>query len=92
MYIESFWYSLMLGLKNANSQILSQNKDDSIEIVQDEHRLSLGEALKQGVVTQQVEELRYQDYKIYNESKNYPYVGDGQAIKLKGKKKNIDNS
>lgn len=82
----NFLYSLPFGLKGADIEIFGQ-KDSSngsnITIQQQINEKKLSDALLQGEVTQEVEELRYRTYKVAKESENYNYLGEGIAIKEK---------
>lgn len=78
--------SLMLafGMKGGDDAITNQSTDNTNNsIIQKEETKNLGEALMKGEVTQQVEELRYKDYRVTREANNYAYIGDGKAIKKK---------
>jgi hypothetical protein len=86
----SFIYALPFGMKSAEDEIMFQKMNstsDSSGVYQVMEKQSLGGDLLKGEVTQQVEEMRYRDYKVYRESKNYKYVGDGMVIK-----KDVNNS
>lgn len=77
-------YSLPFGLKAVDEEIFTQkgsSKDDNIGVHQVVNENRLSKDLLKGEVTQQVEELRYRDYKVSRESKKYKYLGDGIAIK-----------
>ena len=83
-------YSIPFGMKGANDEMFSQkeNKEsDSVGIHEVVQKESLGEDLLKGKVTEQVEELRYRNYKVYNESNKYEYLGNGIAVK-----KEVDES
>lgn len=83
-FFKHIGYMLAFGMKGANDEILSQNTvDEGVGVVQQKETKSLWQALLRGELTQQVRELRYKDYKISEESKNYSYVGGGNAIKTK---------
>lgn len=87
-FFKTLGYMLSFGAKGANDVMLTQDPNENdIGIIQNQTSQNLGEALLKGEVTQQVEELRYSDYKVYQESKNYSYIGDGVAIKKNSKKK-----
>ena len=74
-------YSLPFGMKAADELLSTQTINDDVGIVESIRQNRLSEGLINGEVTQQVEELRYRDYKVYRESKKYKYLGDGIAIK-----------
>ena len=85
-------YMFAFGMKGADDIILSQDKENAnIGIIQTKETHNLGEALMRGEVTQEVEELRYRNYKIAREANNYKYIGGGQAIKKTKKVKNLKN-
>ena len=71
-------------MKAAEDEILLSKVDSSSVdsgIHQQVHQHRVGRDLLKGEVTQEVAELRYRDYKVYKESKNYKYVGEGEVIK-----------
>lgn len=75
-FIKRFFYAIPFGIKGADNVIISQNSSnqtDNIGVVQVLQENRLSKDLLKGEVTQQVEELRYKDYKVYNESKKYKY-------------------
>ena len=82
-------YSLPFGLKGADSEIFGSktNSENGTEISQEVSDERLGKHLLKGEVTQSVEELRYKTYKVANESKNYNFIGNGNAIKEEKPKK-----
>lgn len=83
-------FMLAYGMKGADDEILSQNTDVAdIGVVQTKEIKNLGEALLKGQVTQEVQELRYRDYRVSEASRGYTYLGNGQAIKTA---EEIDNS
>lgn len=77
-------YLFAFGLKGANDEILSQDNNNSdIGIIQNAETHGMAQSLLKGEVTQEVEELRFRNYLIAKESKNYSYIGNGQTIKKK---------
>ena len=77
-------YSLPFGLKGAEDEMLSQKSSlntDNVGVHQVINENRLSKDLLKGEVTEQVEELRYRDYKVSKESKKYKYLGDGIAVK-----------
>lgn len=74
-------YSLPFGMKVGDELLNSQSNSDDVGIVETVRQNRLSEDLKNVQVTQQVEEMRYRDYKVYRESNKYTYLGDGIAIK-----------
>lgn len=94
-FFKKFFRYLAVGFKVAENEMLTQkdtsnSNDVSIVEVQEENRLS--KDLLKGEVTQQVEELRYRNYKVNRESKHYQYLGEGQAIKKEVKEKSSSYS
>ena len=77
------FYGLGFGMKNAESEMfLSKNSSNSeSSYVQQIKEQNVGKDLLKGEVTQEVEDLRYSTYKVYKESNNYEYLGNGVAIK-----------
>lgn len=61
------------------SKVDSMSVDNGIH--QQVYQNRVGQDLLKGEVTQEVAELRYRDYRVYKESKNYQYIGDGEVIK-----------
>lgn len=82
--IKRLWYAFMFGLRGTETEALAQksssiSENDGIHEVIQSRRLS--DALLKGEITEEVEELRYRDYTVSNESKNYEYIGNGEAVK-----------
>lgn len=93
-YIKNILYSLPFGMKDANDKIINSQQDDinnHISIHQDVEEQRLSDALMKGVVTQEVKDLRYRDYKVYNESKKYKYIGEGETVKIDESYKDLSN-
>lgn len=93
-FIKKVFYGIQFGMKGANNVIISQNSSnqtDNVGVVQSIQENRLSKDLLKGEVTQQVEELRYKDYKVYNESKKYKYLGDGNATKIEYDDKDLNN-
>ena len=92
-FFTRFFYGLGFGMKNAESEmLLSKNSSNSeSSYVQQIKEQNVGKDLLKGEVTQEVEDLRYSTYKVYKESNNYEYLGDGVAIKKEKKDFNINN-
>ena len=80
-FFYKIFYSLPFGMKAADELLSTQVVNDDVGVVETIRQNRLSEGLIKGEVTQQVEELRYRDYKVYRESKKYKYLGDGVAIK-----------
>ena len=92
-FFYNIFYSLPFGLKGGDNMIFQSkfsSNTDNIVINNAVTNENLGESMLKGEVTQQVEEVRYMDYKVSNESKKYKYIGDGEAIKKDIKPKNIN--
>lgn len=90
----SLLYALPFGMKGMNDIILTQKASSNSDDVNTHETIkqnSLKQDLLRGEVTQEVKELRYTTYRVYNESKNYKYLGDGLA-KKNSKKITLDNS
>ena len=87
------FYGLGFGMKNAESEmLLSKNSSNSeSSYVQQIKEQNVGKDLLKGEVTQEVEDLRYSTYKVYKESNNYEYLGNGVAIKKEKIDFNINN-
>lgn len=77
----NFFYYLPFGMKGAEEMITSPSINEDYGVIESVRQNRLSEGLIKGEVTQQVEEMRYRDYKIYRESRNYKYLGNGTAIK-----------
>lgn len=93
-FLKKILYSLPFGMKAGDDILLKQKSSSMSDDLTIHHIVTndnLGEHLIKGEVTQQVEELRYMDYKVSNESKKYKYIGDGKAIKVKLSERNFDN-
>ncbi|MBR6515733.1 MAG: hypothetical protein IKT40_02640 [Bacilli bacterium] len=76
---------LSFGLKSANDEMLSQKvnlNSDNDGIVQVQESRNVYKDIKQGEVTQEVEELRHSTYRVDRESKKYKYLGEGTAEKI----------
>lgn len=83
-FINKILYALPFGLKAADSEIMgsSNSENDGQTINQEVSDERVGKALLKGEITQPVKELRYRTYKVDDESKNYKYIGEGNAIKI----------
>lgn len=66
--------------------------DGNISVQKEVETNRLGEHLVNGEVTQEVVELRYSTYEVSEESKNYKYIGDGQAIKQLSKATSVEGN
>lgn len=82
-FFKKMLYALPFGMKGGDTTIKSSitSIPSPTMIENDVQKSNLGTDLLQGEVTQAVEELRFMDYSVTNESKKYKYIGDGQAIK-----------
>lgn len=93
-FFKKLLYALPFGMKAGDDILLKQkvsSTSDDLTIHKIITNDNLGENLLKGEVTQQVEELRYMDYKVSNESKKYKYIGDGKAIKIGLKRTDSNN-
>lgn len=93
-FLKKIFYALPFGMKAGDDMLLKQkasSTSDDLIIHQIITNDNIGENLLKGEVTQQVEELRYMDYKVSNESKKYKYIGDGKAIKIGLKRTDSNN-
>jgi hypothetical protein len=92
-FFSRFFYGLGFGMKSAESEmLLSKNSSNSeSSYVQQIKEQNVGKDLLKGEVTQEVEDLRYSTYKVYKESNNYEYLGNGVAVKKETKDFNINN-
>lgn len=89
--IKRFLYAIPYGMKGGDTVIQNTAPTQkNINIMQNICHNNLGEDLLKGELSQQVQELRYEDYKVYNESKKYRYIGEGQVIKKESSKKHND--
>lgn len=75
-------YALPFSMK-VGEMLNTSESDNESSISQNVESGRLSDALLKGVVTKQVEELRYRDYKVAEESRKYKYIGNGIAIKEK---------
>lgn len=82
-YFLNLWYGLPFGMKAAGDEILGAGESDNAgtEITQQVSDQRVAKHLLKGEVTQEVEELRYRNYKVAGEAENYEYLGNGVAIK-----------
>lgn len=71
------------GLKGGDDIISPSSYGEKMSIIQQEESKNLGEALLKGEVTQEVQDLRYSNYKVSRESQDYKYIGGGYAEKDK---------
>ena len=87
--IKNILYALPFGLKAADEEILGGGDptQEGHEITQQAQSKSVYQDLINGEVTQEVEELRYQTYKVDREANNYEYIGSGVAVKKEKKEK-----
>lgn len=89
-FFKNLLYSLPFGLKGADTEIMGSGESDTLgtELNQQVNDKRVAKHLLKGEVTKEVEELRYRTYKVDRESKNYTYVGHGNAIKVEKKNDN----
>lgn len=92
--IKALLYSIPFGMKAADDEILGSNpfetSSHTIEIGQEINNKKLSKHLLKGEVTQEVEELRYRNYKVEAASKQYEYVGNGEAVKTEKKPRDLN--
>lgn len=82
--IKLFFYSLFHGIKAADSVLTTSNKEISSGGAVEEQKVeqnNLYASLLKGEVTQEVKDLRYEMYESVKQSKDWKYVGNGQAVK-----------
>lgn len=85
--LKLFFYSIFFGLKEGDKMVTGQASDSSdktIPIVQLKQRHNVAQNLLKGEITQEVKELRYSDYLVSEESRNY-VVSGSEATKTKRK-------
>ena len=83
-------YMFAFGMKGGDTVLTPNDQDEAtVSIVQQQQAKSLGEALINGEVTKQVEELRYSDYRVSRESKRYHYIGNGVSVATRKPEKNL---
>lgn len=85
----NLWYGLPFGLKAAGDEIMGAGEADQTgtEIQQQVSDQRVAKHLLKGEVTQEVEELRYRNYKVAGEADNFEYLGNGVAVKKENGKK-----
>ena len=82
--VKLFFYSLFHGMKAADDVITKSNKEISSGGAVEEQKAeqnNLYASLLKGEVTQEVKDLRYEMYESVRQSKDWKYVGNGQAVK-----------
>ena len=83
--IKNFWVALIYGMKNTEDIVFTQsgisNDANGSTINQTIKERSVAKSLLKGEVTQDVEELRYRNYLVDRESKQYEYYTPTLAIK-----------
>lgn len=82
--IKLFFYSLFYGMKAADDVLTTNNKEISSGGAVEEQKVeqnNLYASLLKGEVTQEVKDLRYEMYESVKQSKDWKYVGNGQAVK-----------
>lgn len=80
-FLYKIFYALPFGLKGADDEIFTSKTskiNDNIGVHQVIQNQRVSKDLLKGEVTQQVEELRYRDYKVYRESSKYSMDEDGE--------------
>jgi hypothetical protein len=88
-YLLNLWYGLPFGLKAAGDEIMGAGDADQVgtEINQQVSDQRVAKHLLKGEITQEVEELRYRNYKVAGEAENFEYLGNGVAVKKENGKK-----
>lgn len=90
-FINKIIYGLFNGMKSADKAIMSDSDNiDKININQNVEEEKLSKALLKGEVNDEVEDLRFRTYKVFDESKSYEYLANGKVVK-KDNKDNISN-
>lgn len=82
--IKLFFISFFHGMKAADDVLTSSNKELSSGGIAEEQKAeqnNLYASLLRGEVTQEVKDLRYEMYESVRQSKDFKYVGNGQAVK-----------
>lgn len=81
--IKKMFYGLFFGLENVNQEVFTNVDYDSssTNIHQEKLTKNVYKDLLKGEITQEVKDLRYQLYYIYDNSQNYKYIGDGNSEK-----------
>lgn len=82
--IKLFFISFFRGMKAADDVITTNNKEISSGGAAEEQKVeqnNLYASLLRGEVTQEVKDLRYEMYESVRQSKDFKYVGNGQAVK-----------
>jgi len=82
--LKLFFYSLFHGMKAADDVLTTSNKEISSGGAIEEQKVeqnNLYASLLKGEVTQEVKDLRYEMYESVKQSKDWKYVGNGQAVK-----------
>ena len=80
----SLFYALPFAMKGAEAEIMGATDSSDgtkLTVLNKQQENTLASALLKGEVTQEVEELRYQTYKVAQESYNYEYLGEDVAVK-----------
>lgn len=82
--IENFIYSIPFGMKGGDEIIATSNPNNvaGSEVHKKVTQTSVLQDLLNGEVTQEVEELRYETFKVEEESNNYKHIGNGVCIKI----------
>ena len=86
-YIQIAFYSLFYGMRSADKLLSTSNTDNEIDangiggIEQQQEQQSVYKDLLNGVVTEQVRQLRHEMYYAERKSREYQYGGGGTAKK-----------
>lgn len=82
--LKKYAVGLFYGMKAADKEFFSQEGGSSevgTTINENIHQDKLSNSLRQGEVTQEVEELRYRTYEVAKKSGEFSYLGNGVAVK-----------
>lgn len=81
--IKKIFYGLFFGLENVNQEVFTNVDYDSssTNIHQEKLTKTVYKDLLKGEITQEVKDLRYQLYYIYDNSQKYQYIGNGNSEK-----------
>lgn len=73
-----------VGTRKTEEEVFTQqgsSSDDSVKVGEVMQAQNLADALLKGIVTEEVKELRYRDYKVSNEAKNFQILPNGVAYR-----------
>lgn len=86
-------YALPFGMKAVDPEIMgsSSKRNDGQTVNQETADERVGKHLLKGELTQSVKDLRYRTYKVDDESRNYQYLGQGNAIRKNNPSRNVNH-